>query len=419
MAKGQPAAMKKQAVMKSKTLSKVVDIKTQKQHSERGKGLKFNASSYEVISRLTGKTRIKYAPNPKTPGSKSFDRYKLYQNAKTVGEALKHCKPADLLWEYERGILKIEGGPMADKPACMSPPSTDPAIQILAKFRGPNGCSIKMDPDLKKKLEKYSKDYGMDLDKIHAEAGKQCNSESADIQTARIISNEMAKRKLASGKTLTDDDAVAVLDVWGFAENSTRVNVMPEGAAFVHSDTLGVLRMRDGTYRIFDPTTRYEHFTKLICQWFTATQGKELPDDFGFTGININHNYAGKRHRDNGNEGPSAIKALGKFSGGKLNYFPKDAKKPGRCDVNDLDPKDSIAADLSKKWTLFNGNNGHGVQPFKGNRYSLVFFTTSKWFKIKEKERKTLTRLGFRVSSESSMAKVKEFSKKQDEERAR
>jgi len=419
MAKGQPTAMKKQAVMKSKTLSKVVDIKTQKQHSERGKGLKFNAESYEIISRFTGKTRIKYAPNPKTPGSKSFDRYKLYQNAKTVGEALKHCKPADLLWEYERGYLKVEGGPMADKPACMSPPSTDPAIQILAKFRGPNGCSIKMDPDLRKKLEKYSKDYGMDLDKIHEEAGKQCNSESADIQTARIISNEMAKRKLASGKKLTDDDAVAVLDVWGFAENSTRVNVMPEGAKFVHSDTLGALRMRDGTYRIFDPTTRYEHFTKLICQWFTTTQGKEIPDDFGFTGININHNYAGKRHRDNGNEGPSAIKALGKFSGGKLNYFPKDAKKPGRCDVNDLDPKDSIVADLSKKWTLFNGNNGHGVQPFKGNRFSLVFFTTSKWFKIKEKERKTLARLGFRVSSESSMAKVKEFSKKQDEERAR
>merc|ERR1719359_1333695 len=128
--------------MKSKTLTKLSE-----NHSKRGTGLKFNASSYDLISRFTGKTRIKYAPNPKTPGSKSFDRYAKYQNAKTVADALKHCKPADLLWEYERGYLKVLGGPMAPKPACMSPPSKDPAIQVLAKFRGPQGCSIKIDPE--------------------------------------------------------------------------------------------------------------------------------------------------------------------------------------------------------------------------------------------------------------------------------
>eukprot|EP00928_Gymnodinium_smaydae_P063729 TRINITY_DN47224_c0_g1_i1.p1 TRINITY_DN47224_c0_g1~~TRINITY_DN47224_c0_g1_i1.p1 ORF type:complete len:418 (+),score=96.35 TRINITY_DN47224_c0_g1_i1:61-1314(+) len=388
-------------------------------HSKRGTGLKFNASSYEYISRFTAKTRIKYVPNPKTPGSKSFDRYAKYQNSKTVADALKYCKPADLLWEYERGYLKVLGGPMADKPACMSPPSDDPVIQILAKFRGPNGCSIKMDPEVRAKLSALSKEFGMDLDQIHEEAGKQCNSESADIQTARIIANEMARRKLAAGKRLSDKDVVDVLSVWGFAENDSRLNVMPEGMKSVHSDTLGVLKMRDGSYRIFDPTTRYEHVTKLLCEWFWTNRGSDIPADFGFTGININHNYAGRRHRDNGNEGPSAIKAIGSFTGGKLDYFPKDVKKPGRCDVAELNPKESLSLDLSKQFVLFNGNNAHGVQPFKGNRFSLVFFTTSKFFKIKDKEVATLKKLGFRMPFVKSSDKVKKVSADMDKARAK
>jgi len=393
-------------------------VKDTKEQSKRGTGLKFNATSYDFISRFTGKTRIKYAPNPKTLGSKSFDRYAKYQHAKTVAEALKHCKPADLLWEYERGYLQVLGGPMADKPACMSPPSDDPTIKILSKFRGPQGSSIKMDPEVRAKLEALAKEYDMDLDQINEEAGKQCNSESADIQTARILANEMARRKLATGKKLRDADVVDVLSVWGFPENDSRINVLPEGVQTVHSDTLGILRIRDGTYRVFDPATRYEHVTKVLCQWFLTNKGSDIPDDFGFTGININHNYAGKRHRDNGNEGPSAIKAIGKFTGGKLNYFPMDVKKPGRRDVTALEPKESIPMDLSKRFVLFNGNNAHGVQSFKGNRFSLVFFTTSKFFKIGGKETETLRRLGFKVPTVKSMDKVKAISAKQDAARA-
>jgi len=390
-----------------------------KNRTARGTGLKFNASSYELISRFTAKTRVKYAPNPKAPGSKSFARYAKYQNSKTVADALQHCKPADLLWEYERGYLQVLGGPMADVPACMAPPSDDPVIQTLAKFRGPNGCSIKMDPAIRQKLTVLAKEFGMDLDKIHEDAGKQCNSESADIQTARLVANEMARRKLASKKKIIDKDVTDVLSVWGFPENESRLNVMPEGVKTVHSDTIGVLKMRDGTYRIFDPTTRYENVTKLLCQWFVTHKGKDMPEDFGFTGININHNYAGRRHRDNGNEGPSAIKALGAFTGGKLNYFPKDFKRPARGDVDLLDPKESIALDISKKMTFFCGNNAHGVQPFQGDRFSLVFFTTSKFWKIKDKEVDTLKSLGFQVPTEKAMEKVKTLITELDTARAK
>lgn len=307
---------------------------------------------------------------------------------------------------------------MADRPACMSPPSDDPTIQTLAKFRGPQGCSIKMDPSVRTKLAKYAKQFDMDLDQIHEEAGKTCNSESADIQTARVIANELARRKLKANN-MAEKDVVEVLQVWGFPDNMTRLNVLPEGVKSIHSDTLGVLRLRNGTYRIFDPTTRYEYVTKLICGWFDKHKGPEIPKDFGFTGININHNYAGRRHRDANNEGPSAIKAIGKFSGGTLNYFPKDVKRSGRCKVEELNPKESIVLDLAKSFKLFNGNNAHGVNPFKGERFSLVFFTTAKFWKIQEKERKGLTRVGFTVPTKKGTDIVKAISKKQDEARAR
>merc|ERR1711953_819753 len=122
----------------------------------------------------------------------------------------------------------------------------------------------------------------MDLDQIHEEAGKHCNSESAGIQTARVMANEMACRKVALGKKITDKDVVDVLQVWGFPENDTRLNVLPEGVKTVHSDTLGVLKMRDGTYRVFDPTTRYEHVTRIVTQWFADNKPKDMPDQFGF-----------------------------------------------------------------------------------------------------------------------------------------
>merc|ERR1712194_776688 len=185
------------------------------------------------------------------------------------------------------------------------------------------------------------------------------------------------------------------------------------------SDTLGVLRMRNGSYRIFDPTTRYPHVTKLICQWFLTNKGSEIPEEFGFSGININHNYAGKRHRDNGNEGPSAIKAIGTFTGGKLDYFPKDTKKPGRCEATALDATESVSMDLSKKFCLFNGNNAHGVRKFSGNRFSLVFFTTSKFYKVKYQEMNTLKKLGFKIPRVATTNKVKLISKKMDEARAK
>merc|ERR1712039_292899 len=79
-----------------------------------------------------------------------------------------------------------------------------------------------------------------------------------------------------------------------------------------------------------------------------------------------------------GNEGPSVIKAFGKFKGGRLKYWSKDTKRP-RPDVATLQPHDAVTLDLSKRAEVFDGNRAHEVEEFSGERYSLVFFTASRY----------------------------------------
>jgi len=387
--------------------------KSERNRSVRGEGLKFALETYAAVSKFTPQTRIKYGPNPKTPGSKSFVRYAKYMKAKTIAEALKlGTKPADLLWEYQRGQFKVVGGPMSDQPNCCKGKLADKsgAEKVLSSFRGPAGISLKMDPERRKRCERLAKELGFNLEKLHEEADETCNNESADVQTQRTLADALAERKLReaakAGRKVSDADALAVLQAWGFAENATRLNVLPEGQTWVHSDTLGALRMRSGGFRITDPTLSYPHFTGLLCKWFTDHQDDDIAIKCVFNGINVNSNYAGRVHRDANNEGPSSIKALGKFTGGKLRYWPGDVQRP-RPPVETLKSKDSVVMDIKPKFTLFDGNCAHGVEQFKGERFSLVFFTSKGHAKIKDHDRKRLQKAGFRLPTEKLVKEMK------------
>ena len=81
-------------------------------------GLKFKLETYITVGQFQPGTKVKYGPNPKRAGSKSFKRYAGYQHAKTIGEALKYgSKVADLMWELQRGDYKILGGSRSE--ACL------------------------------------------------------------------------------------------------------------------------------------------------------------------------------------------------------------------------------------------------------------------------------------------------------------
>jgi hypothetical protein len=78
--------------------------------------------------------------------------------------------------------------------------------------------------------------------------------------------------------------------------------------------------------------------------------------NFKYTTIQLNKNVLSPPHIDKNNVGPSYIIGLGEYTGGELSI-------EGR--------KFSI----KNKWKFFDGNKGHWTEPFKGTRYSIVFFT--------------------------------------------
>merc|ERR1712151_1189974 len=172
-------------------------------------------------------------------------------------------------------------------------------------------------------------------------------------------------------------------------------------------DTVGMIRRRAMGYGLTTVTERYPHFVRFLTRWLNDNLPPRVSKEFVCTAINLNANYAGKRHRDQNNEGPSIIRAFGKFTGGKLRYWPKDLKnKLPRSSLDDLQAKDATVFDLAKNTVVFDGNRAHEVGDFEGERYSVVFFTASGYAKGKPKDVAFLHNdCGFPFPSVSEMAK--------------
>ena len=100
---------------------------------------------------------------------------------------------------------------------------------------------------------------------------------------------------------------------------------------------------------------------------------------FPFTSITINNGFGGSHgggelHRDAGNIGPSLVRALN--GEGKLRYYPEDDDQRS---LGGLDPYDALSLDPSKDWVLMNGCRAHAVDSVKGDCYSVVVFSNSKY----------------------------------------
>merc|ERR1711972_897935 len=195
----------------------------------------YRDETYMTITRWTADTQIRYRPHAKAPGSKSHVRYEKYSKARTVKEALKLGSwPADWCWDYEHGFIKVVGGRLRDEPVDSSETDLrqlDEVDQILARWfvkeaarmLGVSLAEIKEDRDAKDQLM-------LRMKRTVAEA------RAKEILGARAI----------SGRKVTDEDVLSVLQKWGFRKNMTRLNVQPDGHTFVFSDTVGVISERTG-----------------------------------------------------------------------------------------------------------------------------------------------------------------------------
>mmetsp|Transcript_25583 Transcript_25583/g.59418 ORF Transcript_25583/g.59418 Transcript_25583/m.59418 type:complete len:282 (+) Transcript_25583:125-970(+) len=218
------------------------------------------------------------------------------------------------------------------------------------------------------------------------ELAKRCNLKIADLKLEkgafetvqmrahRLVADRRAKAVLENVKRekrrIKDSEIEHVLGTWAFARNISRVNVMPENAEWVKSDTMGLLRDRTGDIHVTKPTAKYE----AVCQVLNKFLRERLPKEaasFKWTSINLNCNYAARRHRDANNFGPSFIQAFGNFTGGELSVWPEDDKSSG---LSALPAKAKQTIDIRKNLVLFNGNTAHEVNAFTGQRFSVVYF---------------------------------------------
>jgi len=87
--------------------------------------------------------------------------------------------------------------------------------------------------------------------------------------------------------------------------------------------------------------------------------------NFKFTSIQINENQKTSKHKDGYNVGKSYIIGLGDYTGGEVRLYTKDGDK--FKDIN-----------IKNRWATFDGSElEHETTPFKGERYTLVFYSVN------------------------------------------
>eukprot|EP00405_Crypthecodinium_cohnii_P016723 CAMPEP_0206449376 /NCGR_PEP_ID=MMETSP0324_2-20121206/18052_1 /ASSEMBLY_ACC=CAM_ASM_000836 /TAXON_ID=2866 /ORGANISM="Crypthecodinium cohnii, Strain Seligo" /LENGTH=449 /DNA_ID=CAMNT_0053918741 /DNA_START=67 /DNA_END=1417 /DNA_ORIENTATION=- len=404
-----------------------------RERSARGSGLKFSVKVLQTVKNFTPYTPIQYGPNPKQKGSKSFDRYNGYKDAKTVGEALHMgSKVADLCWELQRGDYKVlSAAKMPKKLRNMTDKDIKKTEALLKTMRGPIGLAVSLDDkDAEKELAKeeawmekkvkltreYAAKLGVELElESHDNLAEEGIYENADCRNGRLVADTLATKILADRakerKSVTEADVLEVLRLWGFAQNGNRLNVLPGARKWVYSDTLGAIQRRTGGYGVTPPTKRYPNVAKLLNQYLADNRPEGLDEDFVCSSININANYGARIHRDGNNIGPSAIRAFGDFKGGELWYWDKDDRK---AKLEDLPRSQARKMNLKKKTLIFDGTLAHSVDPFEGERISVVWFSCRHHNRVGVSNVSFLkSKAGFRWPKDKTIAKLKSFAHNQ------
>jgi len=343
----------------------------------------YRQATYEIVTRWTSKTRIEYRPHAKAPGSKSHIRYEKYAKAKTVGEALNlGSYPIDWCFDYEHGFIRVLGGEIRDEPIDIS------------KVADPENMDI-----VDKKIYKWfrrelCRRCGLKPDDLKMEAAW---NETLWQRAHRLLANRYAQEILdqaaKSRKPIHQDQVLKVMKAWAFGRNFGRTNVMPDGKEWVWSDTVGLLRDRTGDIHVTGASKRYPAVVQMLNGWLRCILPAEILS-FPWTSINLNCNYAARRHRDGNNFGASLIAALGGFTGGGLAVWPEDDKS---VHLNKLPKGKEIEIDISQNLAMFNGNSAHEVKSFDGERFSIVFFCVGCHAKAPSAVKDELVELGFQV----------------------
>jgi len=147
---------------------------------------------------------------------------------------------------------------------------------------------------------------------------------------------------------------------------------------------MGIVRPYTKSHYVMSRILKTPHGRKLAKILCTAVR-KKFPS-FNFNRIQVNRNFPGNYHVDKNNKGPSVGLFLGEpgLKGGDLYVFNR---KKNRGKVHGV---------MKKKWLVFDGNDPHMTTPFKGTRYSVIFFQhSSPNVRILRSAKQKLKKMGF------------------------
>ena len=250
-----------------------------------------------------------------------------------------------------------------------------------------------------KEVPKRRRRSPVDSSSKRTRKGEKLDSDDTPVRS-RKNANGLAQELLESNIVITDSCILKVLRMWKFAANTNRENVRPHGTEFVYSDTLGLVMTRTGKVTATRATLDFPFLFRILAEWIKTWWPSEKK--FVFTSINVNANYAARIHRDGNNVGPSVTKSFGEFQeGGALMYWGQD---DGHRSLDQLQTCHPEILNTRDALCLFDGNRAHAVQPFfTGERYSLVFFTTSAYPKASIEQLQFLASLGATIPTPETL----------------
>ncbi len=201
---------------------------------------------------------------------------------------------------------------------------------------------------------------------------------------AHLAASKRIVFRAAEGQScITDTDVLDTLRLWAFDRNRHRTNLSPESNSVLCS-FFGYLQGR-----VAVNTEPALGVPRLLNLWLRSRLVRSIAlEDFRWSTICINKNFAARLHRDGNNLGPSLLASFGQHSeGGDLKYYPED---DGEGNLDHTKIGEAQRVDPRANLVLFDGRRAHEIVPFVGERYSIIFFSTRDSPKMSEEARELL-----------------------------
>lgn len=182
----------------------------------------------------------------------------------------------------------------------------------------------------------------------------------------KLNSHRKEKKTICKNLPCQKKKVIKLLRETNFPQNTSRKNVMRTDQTSYEGFVLGMINLipywakKKGNKQQLSVRTKDPKFKELYKNSIKLLQLKD--SEFKFSTIQYNKNQRAAKHKDGRNVGESYIIGLGNYTGGELMIWDENDKNP-------------VKHDIRNKFLKFNGSKHfHETQPFKGERYTLVYF---------------------------------------------